>query len=167
MGMSVGAKQGAVRNDINVTPLVDVVLVLLIIFLVTMPVVMRTESLEVPRKAEDFEDVTTVSKQIIVTYTADNKVVLSDGLDDDKNRRIEAANLAVELRPMLEQKQGEKIVFVDFCEHVRWSDVIQTMDQVRSLAQDKDHNDIKVALKKKEKKSDLAADPSRKDPCAE
>jgi len=165
--MSVGAKQGAVRNDINVTPLVDVVLVLLIIFLVTMPVVMRTESLEVPRKAEDFEDVTTVSKQIIVTYTADNKVVLSDGLDDDKNRRIEAANLAVELRPMLEQKQGEKIVFVDFCEHVRWSDVIQTMDQVRSLAQDKDHNDIKVALKKKEKKSDLAADPSRKDPCVE
>jgi biopolymer transport protein TolR len=166
MGMAVGGKPGAARSDINVTPLVDVVLVLLIIFLVTMPVVMRTESLEVPRKAEDFEDVTTVSKQIIVTYTADNKVVLSDGLDDDKNRRIEAANLASELRPMLDQKQGEKIVFVDFCEHVRWSDVIQTMDQVRSLAQDKDHNDIKVALKKKEKKSDQV-DPSRKDPCVQ
>jgi biopolymer transport protein ExbD len=165
MGMSTGGKSGAVKSDINVTPLVDVVLVLLIIFLVTMPVVMRTESLEVPRKADDMEDVTLASKQIIVTYRPDQTVVLSDGLDDEKNRTVPAANLTLELRPMLDAKQGEKIVFVDFCDHSPWSAVVETMDMVRGLAGDKDHNDIKVALKKKEKKSDVAADPNHKDLC--
>ena len=47
MGMGGGGKPNSVKSEINVTPLVDVVLVLLIIFLVTMPVVMRTVTLEV------------------------------------------------------------------------------------------------------------------------
>ena len=46
MGMQVG-KQGGVKTDINVTPLIDVVLVLLIIFLVTMPIMMKTITIEV------------------------------------------------------------------------------------------------------------------------
>jgi len=163
--MGGGGKPGAIKSEINVTPLVDVVLVLLIIFLVTMPVVMRTVTLEVPRKAEDFEDVSLASKQIIVTYRADQQVVLSDGLDSDKDRTIPASSLASELRPMIEQKQGEKIVFVDFCDGVPWGDVVGTMDHVRSLDPSKGHNGITVALKKKEKKSDLQADPTRTDPC--
>ena len=56
MGMGTSSGPGQVKSDINVTPLVDVVLVLLIIFLITMPVVMRTVTLEVPRKADDTED---------------------------------------------------------------------------------------------------------------
>ncbi len=165
MGMSAGGKPGAVRSEINVTPLVDVVLVLLIIFLVTMPIVMRTVSLEVPRKADEQEDVSQLGKQIIVTYRADNTIRLSDGQDPDKDKIVPAANIAVELGPMIEQKQGEKVVFVDFCDHVGWSNVVATMDAVRAFAHDKDHNDIKVALKKKPKKSDIANDPTYKDPC--
>jgi biopolymer transport protein ExbD len=163
--MSSGGKPGGIVSGINVTPLVDVVLVLLIIFLVTMPVVMRTVTLEVPRKADMDEDISLASKQIIVTYRADQQIVLSDGLDSDKDHKIPATNLAMEIRPMLEAKQGEKIVFVDFCDGVVWGDVVATMDRVRSLASDKGHNDIKVALKKKEKASDLAADPTRRNPC--
>jgi biopolymer transport protein ExbD len=163
--MSTGGKPGAVKSDINITPLVDVVLVLLIIFLITMPVVMRTVTLEVPRKAEDMEDVSVASKQIIVTYRADQQIVLSDGLDSDKDRRIPATSLAVELRPMLDAKQGEKIVFVDFCDGVAWVDVVATMDRVRSLAGDKGHNDIKVALKKRPNKSDANPDPNKAKPC--
>ena len=71
-----------------------------------------------------------------------------------------------QIRPLLEQKSGEKVVFVDFCDGTPWQDVVTTMDRVRSLAEDKDHNNIKVALKKREKKSDLAADPTRIDPCS-
>jgi biopolymer transport protein ExbD len=163
--MDTGGKPGAVRSSINVTPLVDVVLVLLIIFLVTMPVVMRTVTLEVPRKADMNEDVSVASKQIIVTHRADQQIVLSDGLDSDKDHKIPATNLAMELRPMLDAKQGEKIVFVDFCDGVVWQDVVSTMDRVRSLATDPGHNEVKVALKKKEKPSDIAADTTRTNPC--
>ena len=164
MGMGTAGMPGTVKCEINITPLVDVVLVLLIIFLITMPVVMRTVTLEVPRKAEDFEDVSVASKQIIITFRADQKIVLSDGMDADKDKSIQATSLAVDLRPMLEAKTGEKIVFVDFCDGVAWGDVVSTMDSVRSLAKDKGHNDIKVALKKKEKKSDLA-DSGKRNPC--
>ena len=48
MGMDVGTK-GGVRSDINITPLVDVVLVLLIIFMVITPMLQRGKSVELPK----------------------------------------------------------------------------------------------------------------------
>jgi len=48
MGMDVGTK-GGVRSDINITPLVDVVLVLLIIFMVVTPMLQRGKSVELPK----------------------------------------------------------------------------------------------------------------------
>src|SRR3979490_2400593 len=48
MGMDVGAKSG-VRSDINITPLVDVVLVLLIIFMVITPMLQRGKAVELPK----------------------------------------------------------------------------------------------------------------------
>ncbi len=50
MAMSVGgSEEGAVMSEINTTPLVDVMLVLLIIFLITVPVITRTIRLELPK----------------------------------------------------------------------------------------------------------------------
>src|ERR1700736_1442172 len=48
MGMDVGAKSG-VRSDINITPLVDVVLVLLIIFMVITPMLQRGKAVDLPK----------------------------------------------------------------------------------------------------------------------
>ena len=55
MGMSSGGGGNSknVSSDINVTPLIDVLLVLLIIFLVVMPIMMKMETLNVPRKLDD------------------------------------------------------------------------------------------------------------------
>ncbi|GAB2853236.1 biopolymer transporter ExbD [Pseudoduganella ginsengisoli] len=53
MGMSVGSDSGdddAVLSEINTTPLVDVMLVLLIIFLVTSPVVLKLQKIELPKE---------------------------------------------------------------------------------------------------------------------
>ena len=50
MGMSSGGNKNSVQSEINVTPLIDVLLVLLIIFLVVMPIMMKMETLQVPRK---------------------------------------------------------------------------------------------------------------------
>jgi biopolymer transport protein TolR len=49
MGMDVGGNRGAVRSDINITPLVDVVLVLLIIFMVITPMLQRGKAVELPK----------------------------------------------------------------------------------------------------------------------
>ena len=49
MAMSVGTSSGAVMCDINTTPLVDVMLVLLIIFLITIPVINKTVKVDLPK----------------------------------------------------------------------------------------------------------------------
>ena len=77
MGMQVG-KSGGIKTDINVTPLIDVVLVLLIIFLVTMPIMMRTITLAVPRKMnEDVER--SDQKSITVMVKTDMNVEIDTG----------------------------------------------------------------------------------------
>jgi hypothetical protein len=72
--------------------------------------------------------------------------------DGDKDTPVLAVDLAKTLRPKLEaMHQGtEKVVFVDFEPEVPWKDVVETMDTIRSLAADVNHDEIKVALKIKE-----------------
>jgi biopolymer transport protein ExbD len=143
MGMQVG-KQGGIKNDINVTPLIDVVLVLLIIFLVTMPIMMRTITLEVPRKMTDQEIQPADTKTITITVKADLSVDLDSG--DGHPVSSPAIEVATKLRPLLEGKT-DKLVFVDFEDPVPWEQVVLVMDSIRSVAADKEHNEVKVALK--------------------
>jgi biopolymer transport protein TolR len=148
MGISAGQKSGAARSEINVTPLVDIVLVLLIIFLVTMPIMMKQVTLQVPRKADLNTEEVPTGKNITILVKADTDVIVSDG---EKEQTIHLVDLAQVLRPILDTVRNEKIVFVDYCDPVPWSQVVSTMDQIRSIAQDKDHDEVKVALKMRDK----------------
>ena len=79
MGMQVGGKSGGPKSEINVTPLVDIVLVMLIIFLVMTPIMMHQITIEIPRKLDADEDPTVASKQLTVLVRADGTVKISDG----------------------------------------------------------------------------------------
>ncbi|MBP9084700.1 MAG: biopolymer transporter ExbD [Kofleriaceae bacterium] len=148
MGMSTGGKPGGLQTEINVTPLIDVVLVLLIIFLVTMPIMMKMVTLEVPRKLDDANEMPdpAAGNPITVTIKADMSVILNDG---EKDTSIALIDLPKNLRPLLDKKISDKVVFVDFDEQVVWNTVVETMDQVRSIAIDANHDEVKVALKVK------------------
>ena len=67
MGMSVGSAKG-VKSEINVTPLVDVVLVLLIIFMVVTPMLQKGQAVKMPLTAEPTK-VPEDSKQVLVVVT--------------------------------------------------------------------------------------------------
>ncbi|MBA2541048.1 MAG: biopolymer transporter ExbD [Deltaproteobacteria bacterium] len=159
MGMS-GGGGGTSKNvsaDINVTPLIDVLLVLLIIFLVVMPIMMKMETLTIPRKLDDQneqpdKDASMLNLKVLVI----GDVVFNDGNADEV---IKAAELLGRLRPKIEGlKAGiEKVVFVDFEDGVPWATVVTTMDQIRSLATDANHDDVKVALKVREEPKPGAA----------
>src|SRR5580698_3823279 len=83
MGMSVGNKSGGVQSEINVTPLIDVLLVLLIIFLIAMPIVMKMETLEVPRKLNnDIEMPDPNANNLTITVHADQSFTFNDGDHD-------------------------------------------------------------------------------------
>jgi biopolymer transport protein TolR len=72
MAFSGGSAKG-IRNDINVTPLVDVVLVLLIIFMVITPMLQRGKAVQLPKgnhpEAEDKD-----GDPLVVSITADKKL---------------------------------------------------------------------------------------------
>jgi biopolymer transport protein ExbD len=79
MGMSVGpAEEDSVNSSINTTPLVDVMLVLLIIFLITIPVAVKTVELELPTVSN--EATQTKPENIIIAVTKDGKIYWNDTL---------------------------------------------------------------------------------------
>src|SRR5262245_989189 len=153
MGMSTGGPKGGVQSDINVTPLIDVLLVLLIIFLVVMPIMMKMETLEVPRKIEDNEMPDPNASMLTVKVRVSGDMTLDE---NGKETSVAAPDLVRTLRPKLaNMKAGnEKVVFVDFEDAVPWANVVDAMDQIRSLATDVNHDEIKVALKVKEKEGE-------------
>src|SRR5262245_11385730 len=131
MGMSSGSgDKRAVQSEINVTPLIDVLLVLLIIFLVVMPIMMKMETLQVPRKLDGPTEFAEQS-QLIVKVKNDLSLAFNDG-SSDNDTAIQAIDIAATLRPKLEAMNGatEKVVFVELEDAVPWSEVVGTMDTI-------------------------------------
>ena len=74
MGLNASKSRGGLVSDINVTPLVDVMLVLLIIFMVTAP--MMTQGLEVDLPETTAKSLNQSEEPIIVTLDKDGKIML-------------------------------------------------------------------------------------------
>ena len=151
MGMSSGSgDKKSVQSEINVTPLIDVLLVLLIIFLVVMPIMMKMETLEIPRKITENEAPDPNATMLTIKVRATGDVILSE---NEKETPILAADMMRLLRPKLEAvaaRGAERVIFVDFEDAVPWGQVVTTMDSIRGLASDVNHDEVKVALKVKE-----------------
>jgi len=108
-------------REINVTPLIDVLLVLLIIFLVMMPIMLQQETVELP--PNDHHVIPEVAP-IAIKLDADFSIKIDDGPP------FVNAELAGRLRPLLHKDQP---VFVDFADGVPWNEVIATVDTVRGV----------------------------------
>jgi biopolymer transport protein ExbD len=147
MGISTGGGGKGPKSDINVTPLVDVVLVLLIIFLVAMPILLHQITIEVPRKL-DVDEISSASTQIVLFGKADGTVEIDDGTG---KRSVLRTELAKTVRPMVDAIKTEKVVFVDFDDQMVYEEVVSIMDTIKGMgtrdAKGNDINPVKVALK--------------------
>ena len=83
MAMAVGPN-AVIKSDINVTPLVDVVLVLLIIFMVVTPMLQRGKDVRLPR-AHQVEKDQDRPDPIIVSVTPDKRVYIEHDPYDDRS----------------------------------------------------------------------------------
>lgn len=147
MGISAGGSRGGPKNDINVTPLVDICLVLLIIFLVAMPILLKHITLEVPRKLEADEIPAMTGTTISICARAAGSIDIDESGAKSSVNRIE---LAKTLRPKIEAIKNERVVFVDFEEAMKYEDIVSVMDTVKGLGKDSSGNEtnpVKVALK--------------------
>ena len=127
MAMQLGSS--GVKSDINVTPFVDIVLVLLIIFMVVTPLLSRALDVSVPPKSQ-VEQATDVppGEQLIVTVIGPEnspKVLLNQeeipgGVEGVKDRMTE-----------LMKGRREKVVFFQAANELRYDYVVSVMDAIR------------------------------------
>jgi biopolymer transport protein TolR len=123
MAMATG-KSGSLQSDINVTPLVDVVLVLLIIFMVVTPLLQMGYDVNVPPKATAEASAVISKEQLVVTQVERDKVFL--------NRQPVAMNqLPLRLSDILKQRR-DKTVFFSADDELNYGVVMNTMDVIRN-----------------------------------
>ncbi len=122
MAMDLGGAKGGVKSDINVTPLVDVMLVLLIIMMLIAPLLQQGVSVKLPT-ASNTVDKPETQGQTVIAIDADKRVYLNA-------RPLKEDELGTKVAELLENKT-EKIVLIKADEAVDYSAVMATMDQLR------------------------------------
>lgn len=101
MAMSVGgSEEGAMMAEINTTPLVDVMLVLLIIFLITVPVITRTIRLDLPRAVN--QPTETKPENITLAVDKEGHVFWNDLRMPDNNALLERLKSVAVQKPQPE-----------------------------------------------------------------
>jgi len=124
-------KTADVVADINVTPMVDVMLVLLIIFMVITPMLSKGVSVDLVRtknpvamQAADKEDA------VLVAITRDGKVYISPG-----NAQLPPDQLAPKVKDLLSNKL-DKTVYVKSDSRARYERVMDVVDNLRAAGVD-------------------------------
>jgi biopolymer transport protein ExbD/biopolymer transport protein TolR len=130
MAFEVGGSGGKhkVRPSMNVTPLVDVVLVLLIIFMVITPMMVKQFRLHVPRKddkpAEQPEEVADDSQvSVVLSVRADGSVWIN-------RDRVELATLPDKLERIFAAR-ADRVLFFDADDSIAYGDAMEVLDAAR------------------------------------
>ena len=119
MGMSVGGKGGAMAN-INITPYIDILLVLLIIFMVITPIVQRDIEVKVPQSSND-SGPAAPDPSVIVVAISDTAQITINGLDQTLGQ------LGRELQDIY-SKRSNKSMFISASAKLPYGDVVRVID---------------------------------------
>ena len=122
MAMSAG-KTGPLTNDINVTPMIDVLLVLLIIFMMVIPMSRKALDLQLPDPTPQPESNSPPPSQIVLE-------VLPGETFKINSQPVTKAELGKKLKEIYDPRP-DKIIFVKGDPKVKYSDVITAMDVAR------------------------------------
>jgi len=123
MAMDMGGAKGGVKSDINVTPLVDVMLVLLIIMMLVAPMLQKGVDVKLP-EAGNTVDKPETQEQTVLAVKEDQTFYLNGQL-------VAETELVAKLQETLESKK-QKIVLIKADTDAPYSAVMKMMDQLRA-----------------------------------
>jgi biopolymer transport protein ExbD/biopolymer transport protein TolR len=126
MGMQAGGT-GGMQSEINVTPMVDVMLVLLIIFMVVTPFLQKDVSVAIPRDMDHADEDLVINREdsVIISIPKDGDYYLGKkqvNLDDLKSQ-VEKA--------LQNKKEEDKVVYVKSGVEVSYGEVVKVINAVR------------------------------------